>query len=157
MEIDRIQAVKGLKVERTGSEQERRRRPQTEEDFSELLESSMSEELGDEESQQEQQPPPRERPRDTVSITGSEVPPPVVNDLVSISTKALVNAEMHQASRSVEDNKDAPAQGPDSYIPERRINLEPDATERIKEQQPRPEQEDEDDDDEAPVKIDTLA
>jgi hypothetical protein len=101
MEIDRVQLVKGLKVERTGSEQERRRRPQTEEDFSELLDANLEEE----EEQQEQKDSEKQakRNKDTVSITAGMPAPPLACDLVSISTTGRVGAEVDNAKRSVKN------------------------------------------------------
>jgi len=149
MEIDRIQPVKGLKVERTGSEQERRKRPQTEEDFSDILDSTMAEE--NPEDSDEQQPSSRQRPQDTVSLAASTPPTPVVSDLVSISSAAKVGSEMHNASRSVEDG-DSPASGPDTYTHEQVI-LPVNPAHKLIEQQPDPPEEEED----STVNIDTLA
>lgn len=98
MEIDRVQLVKGLKIERTGSEQERQRRPQTEEDFSELLDSSLEEE---EQQEPEENPQPTSRSSDTVSISTGVPIPPLAYDLVSISTTARVGAEVDNAKRSL--------------------------------------------------------
>lgn len=109
MEIDRIQSIQGLKVERTGSEQERRRRRQTEEDFSDLLESSMSEESSpgrDQDKPKEQETPLP--PTDTISLSSNQLPAPYISDLVSISATAKVGAEMHHASRSVEKEEVSP-------------------------------------------------
>jgi len=105
MEVDRVQLVKGLRVERTGSEQERRRRQQMEERFEDLLESTL-----DEDNQREQ-PPQRGNgaeaaPRDTVSIAAVHPPTPLVNDLVSISTVGRVSAEVHNAGRSETDPRE---------------------------------------------------
>ena len=98
MEIDRVQPMQGLKIERTGSEQERRRREQTEERFEDLLESTLA---GEGESGPPQQREGEAEPPagDTVSLTGAQPPAPLVNDLVSISTAARVTAEVHNASR----------------------------------------------------------
>jgi hypothetical protein len=97
MEIDRVQLVKGLKIERTGSEQERRRRQQSEERFEDLLESTLD---GDEQPERQAREDAAEPPsRDTVSISRSAPLSPLVNDLVSISTAARVTAEVHNAGR----------------------------------------------------------
>jgi len=103
MEVDRIQQIKGLRVERTGSEQERRRRPQTEEIFQELLEADLEdEEQPDQRRRQEREQ--TAKPADTVSITGGVPAAPLVNDLVSISTTARVSAEVRNAQHSVVEN-----------------------------------------------------
>ncbi|MBN2082202.1 hypothetical protein JW859_08335 [bacterium] len=102
MEVDRIQQIKGLRIERTGSEQERRRRPQTEEVFQELLEADLEDQ--DEQDQRKDRQPEPPQPADTVSITGGVPSAPLLNDLVSISTTARVSAEVHNAQDSVKQN-----------------------------------------------------
>jgi hypothetical protein len=108
MEIDRVQQVTGLKVERTGSESERRRHERPDQEFGSLLDQSLKDEPGE-------QPPdgglPGQRPhafrpdqplaRDTVSLTSSK--PPAAQpapDTVSISTAALVGSESDKARSS---------------------------------------------------------
>jgi len=105
MEIDRVQLVKGLKVERTGSEQERRRRQQLEERFEDLLESTLEdEERQDQDARRENKAPPA--PHDTVSISAANPALPLVNDLVSISTAGRVGAEVHNAGRTASDPRE---------------------------------------------------
>jgi len=91
MEIDRIQQViRGIKVQRTGSEQDRRRRRDTDEEFRELLDASISDDEDEEQAV----------PADTVSIASKEALAPLVNDLVSISSTARVGAEVSSARQS---------------------------------------------------------
>jgi hypothetical protein len=95
MEIDRVQQViRGIKVQRTGSEQDRRRRRDTDEEFRELLDASISDD------EDEEQP----IPADTVSIASKEALAPLVNDLVSISSTARVGAEVSNARQSTARN-----------------------------------------------------
>jgi hypothetical protein len=102
MEIDRVQLVKGLRVERTGSEQERRRRQQLEERFEDLLESTLEdEERQDQDARREKSAPAKQQ--DTVSISAANPALPLVNDLVSISTAGRVGAEVHTAGRTASD------------------------------------------------------
>lgn len=123
MEIDRVQLVKGLKVERTGSEQERQRRQQSDESFEDLLESTL-----EGEGQAEQQPGDgREAAanRDTVSIASGEPLSPLVNDLVSISTAARVSAEVHNAGRRDGDPQQIESELRRHKLPESREPQEP--------------------------------
>jgi hypothetical protein len=91
MEIDRIQQViRGIKVQRTGSEQDRRRRRDTDEEFRELLDASISDDEDEEQAV----------PADTVSIASKEALAPLVNDLVSISSTARVGVEVSSARQS---------------------------------------------------------
>ncbi len=91
MEIDHVQQViRGIKVQRTGSEQDRRRRRDTDEEFRELLDASINDD------EDEEQPVPA----DTVSIASKEALAPLVNDLVSISSTAKVGAEVASARQS---------------------------------------------------------
>jgi hypothetical protein len=105
MEIDRVQLVKGLKVERTGSEQERRRRQQLEERFEDLLESTLEDEdRQDQDDRREKNTTPERQ--DTVSISAVNPALPLVNDLVSISTAGRVGAEVHTAGRTASDPRE---------------------------------------------------
>ena len=93
MEVDRIQPVKGLKVERAGSEQERRRQQQDVEEFHELLDESLddgdeNEATGSEDTVSDRQ----SAATDTVSITNGNTAGPLVQDFVSISVQARMSA-----------------------------------------------------------------
>ena len=104
MEVERIQPAKQLKVERTGSEQERRRQREDVEEFHELLESNLEEESRDEPNAG---PADRQLPTgDTVSITDGAIAGPLVEDFVSISTQARLSAQ--------EDSKAAMASADDA-------------------------------------------
>lgn len=95
MEIDRVQQlIRGIKVQRTGSEQNRRRRRDTDEEFRELLDASISDEEDEEQAV----------PADTVSISSKEALAPLVNDLVSISSTARVGSEVANARQSATRN-----------------------------------------------------
>jgi hypothetical protein len=93
MEVDRIQPVKGLKVERAGSEQERRRQQQDVEEFHELLDESLDDgdqrETADDEHAGDDRTPAA---TDTVSITNGDTAGPLVQDFVSISVQARMSA-----------------------------------------------------------------
>lgn len=157
MDIDRIQPVTGLKVERTGSEQERRRRRQTGEDFAELLESTLSEEQTEEEKKRKQQaredkPAPA---ADTVSIAGNVLPTPLINDLVSISTTALVGAEMHEASRSVEHDESIDQL--ELHVPDAPLPTDTLTDDDTRRKAATDDTGDDDDENDRPANIDTLA
>ncbi|GEM_PF-2484833 len=93
MEVDRIQPVKGLKVERAGSEQERRRQQQDVEEFHELLDESLDDGAQREAGDGEQEEADRHAaPADTVSITNGAAGGPLVQDFVSISVQARMSA-----------------------------------------------------------------
>lgn len=91
MEIDHVQQlIRGIKVQRTGGEQNQRRRRDTDEEFRELLDASINDEEDEEQAV----------PADTVSIASKEALAPLVKDLVSISTTARVGAEVASAGQS---------------------------------------------------------
>lgn len=93
MEVDRIQPVKGLKVERAGSEQERRRQQQDVEEFHELLDENLDD--GDQRDAADTDEAADDRqsaPADTVSITNGTTAGPLVQDFVSISIQARMSA-----------------------------------------------------------------
>jgi hypothetical protein len=96
MEIDRIQRIKQLKVERTGSEQERRRK-RGESDFSEMLEETLDKEKQD--KQEEESSELSSTPPATVSLARDEQSLPLVTDVVSISSSAQVGSAMKEATR----------------------------------------------------------
>jgi len=156
MEVDRIQQIKGLRIERTGSEQERRRRPQTEEDFQELLESDLKDEEQQDKPQDKQEHP--SKPADTVSITGGTSGTPIVNDLVSISTTALVSAEVRNAQKSVKQNGEPASVGLPADLAERRNSqLQPHAEADEEPADTDPASEDEEPEDDEQPRVDTLA
>jgi hypothetical protein len=114
MEIERIQPVHGLKVERTGSESERRRHQRPDEEFNELLEQSLSDDShkGQQEKAHDDHDiystnanPVQEvlayLPHDTVSLsTTTPLQPTAAPDIVSISASARVSAESLNASNT---------------------------------------------------------
>ncbi len=117
MEIERIQKIHGLRVERTGSESERRRHQRPDEDFNEMLEHSLKDGAGAEHEAGGNEHtgadnghpplPPAPGPvaaalliHDTVSISSLAPPAPTLStDKVTLSSTALVSAESLKATQ----------------------------------------------------------
>ena len=148
MDIERVQPPQGLRVERTGSEQQRRRKQEMQEAFDELLESSLSEDETEEQPSKEQDQ--AQQGPDTVSITNGLPTPTLVNDYVSIANIAKLGKQPGPAKESDGNTAIAPsepqASGPGLTESDQDGNDVPAA--------PSPEAEEEE---QPPVSIDTLA
>jgi hypothetical protein len=105
MDIEKVQPPQGLRVERTGSEQQRRRRRELQEAFDELLETTLGEEETEDKEGTEQEQ--RQPGTDTVSITNGLNVPTLINDYVSLSS--LARQSVHEAAQRQREEQVTPA------------------------------------------------
>jgi hypothetical protein len=116
MDIERVQPPQGLRVERSGSEQQRRRKQELQEAFDELLESTLTED----ETEDQAGPGEGEQQQgaDTVSITNGLPTPTLVNDYVSISGMSGAGKEADAPRRDTGGQAGKPADpDPDDSSP----------------------------------------
>ena len=102
MDFDRVKPTNHLKVERAGHRRQRRSPHDEAAEFHELLDEDLEEDAGEDPAAGT--PDEGRSPSgDTVSITTGAVPPPLVDDFVSISLQARLSAlEAEQAEVNTE-------------------------------------------------------